>query len=128
MPYLYLTYPLITAAAYTLGVSEVMVTDNYREPVILYTLVSGRSGTNKTGSLSMVRRLVEGIKSTKQNIFDTGTIEGLMSTLRENDGAVITMVDEFSTFIDSLDKNSNGNSERSRYLSLWSGNTINFIF
>ena len=34
---------------------------------------------------------------------------------------MLCAVDEFSTFLDSLDKNSNGQCERSRYLSLWSG-------
>ena len=70
----------------------------------MYVLVSGRSGTNKTS-------------------FDSGTIDGLLSTLETNNGCVLCAVDEFNTFMDGIDRNSNGNVERSRYLSLWSGCT-----
>ena len=51
-------------------------------------------------------------------------MEGLMCTLRDNDGSIMCSVDEFSTFLDSIDKHSNGNAERARYLSLWSGSPI----
>ena len=120
VPFLYIGYPLLTAVAHLLGQSEVEVTDDYREPVIIYSLVSGRSGTNKSGSLAVIRRLLESINGNK-SAFDTGTLEGLMSQFREQNGTIISMVDEFSTFMDALDKNGTGNSERSRYLSLWSG-------
>lgn len=126
VPFSYLAYPLLTAAAYCLGESKVEVTESYSEPVILYTLVSGRSGTNKTGCLTMIRKLIEsldrpenGIK--QQHVFDSGTMEGLLSTLKKNNGSVLCAVDEFSTFLDAMDKNSNGSAEKSRYLSLWSG-------
>lgn len=124
VPFLYIAYPFLTAAAYTLGVSHVSVSDSYMEPIILYTLVSGRSGTNKSGSLSLVKKLIEGLKmKRKQKCFDSGTLEGLLNTLRENDGSVFAAVDEFSTFLDSLDRGSNGNADRARYLSLWSGSS-----
>ena len=44
-----------------------------------------------------------------------------MSQLIENNGSLLSTVDEFTTYLDSLDKNTNGNAERARYLSLWSG-------
>ena len=122
VPSSYIAYPMLTAASYALGRSKVRVTNTYLEPVILYTLVAGRSGTNKTGSLKLVKELLSQITSAKkQNFFDSGTLEGLMHALQENDGSVIAFIDEFSTFMDSLDKGSTGNSERARYLSLWSG-------
>ena len=52
VPFAYVAYPFMTAISYCLGVSFVEVFKGYREPVILYTLVSGRSGTNKSASLS----------------------------------------------------------------------------
>ena len=97
-------------------------------PIILYSLISGRSGTNKSSCISLLRSIIQSLRTLddghdKQHIFDSGTIEGLMSTLNENNGSVLCAVDEFSSFLDAMDKNSNGNVERSRYLSLWSGST-----
>ena len=50
VPFTYLAYPLLTSASYMLVKSEVKVSETYREPIILYCLVSGRSGTNKSGA------------------------------------------------------------------------------
>ena len=121
VPMMYLAYPLLSAMAHTLGKSVVEVTETYKEPIIIYSLVSGRSGTNKSGSLSLIKKLVDSLPPTKVTTFDSGTLEGLLSALIQNDGCLLSMVDEFSTFLDTLDKNSNGNAERARYLSLWSG-------
>ena len=122
VPCTYIAYPFLTACAYALGTSNVCVSETYQEPVILFTLVSGRSGTNKSGSLNIVKRLVESIpNNATQKLFDSGTLEGLLKTLRENNGSVLACIDEFSTFMDNLDKGTNGHAERSRYLSLWSG-------
>ena len=131
VPFPYVAYPLITSVAYALGVSHVKVSSRWNEPVILYTLVSGRSGTNKSGSLATMQAVMESLCTVyqqgsaapsrgKQVIYDSGTMEGLMTAMNENNGSVLCAVDEFSSFVDSMDKNSNGNSERSR-LSLWSG-------
>ena len=124
VPFHYIAYPLITAVSYSVGVSFVQVSKKWREPVIIYSLVSGRSGTNKSGSLAIMQEVVEALyyeDKSKQHIFDSGTMEGLMSTLKNNDGSLLCAVDEFSTFLDAMDKNTNGQSERFRYLSLWSG-------
>ena len=91
----------------------------------MYSLVSGRSGTNKSGSLSLAQKIIEELPSftprrKQQHVFDSGKMEGLMCTLRDNDGSIMCAVDEFGTFLNSIDKHSNGNAERARYLSLWS--------
>ena len=124
-PFPYVAMPLISCVTYSLGKSVVQVSKRWKEPVIIYSLVSGRSGTNKTGSLFTIEDVMESLvkNDERQHVFNTGTMEGLMSTLQENNGSVLCAVDEFSTFLDNLDKNSNGNAERSRYLSLWSGAT-----
>ena len=121
VPFMYIAYPFLTGISHTLGRSVVEVTSTYLEPVILYTLVSGRSGTNKSGSLSLIKRFIDSLPTEKVTTFDSGTLEGLLSALIQNDGCLLSMVDEFTTFLDSLDKNTNGNAERARYLSLWSG-------
>jgi len=43
-----------------------------------------------------------------------------MKTLNENNGTIMGIYDEFSTFLDNLDKGTTGASEKGRYLSLFS--------
>ena len=43
-----------------------------------------------------------------------------MKTLKENNGTTLGVYDEFSTFLDNLDKGTTGSSEKGRYLSLFS--------
>ena len=128
VPFSYLAYPILTSIAYCLGISKVKVAESYQEPIILYSLISGRSGTNKSSCVTLIRNIINNLPKLgncedSQHIFDSGTMEGLMSTLTENNGSVLCAVDEFSSFLDAIDKNSNGNVERARYLSLWSGSS-----
>ena len=125
VPFPYVAYPFLSTVAYALGVSHVRVSSKWKEPVILYTLVSGRSGTNKSGSLATIQSVLDSIYDDKkfegkQILYDSGTMEGLMAALKSNN-SVLCAIDEFSTFLDSLDKNSTGQCEKSRYLSLWLG-------
>ena len=46
--------------------------------------------------------LIENIKG--EHVFESGTIEGLMKLLGDNNETAIGVYDEFATFIDSLDK------------------------
>ena len=55
------------------------------------------------------------------HLFESGTLEVLMKTMFENNNSTIGVFDEFSTFVDSIDKGSSGSCERGRYLSLYSG-------
>ena len=126
VPFPYLCFPMITSMAYCLGKSYVEVIGSYREPIIVYSLVSGRSGTNKSSCISLFRKIIEKLPSPpelydKDPLFDSGTMEGLMASLIDNNGAVLCAIDEFSTFNDSMDKNCNGAAEKSRYLSLYTG-------
>ena len=86
------------------------------EPVILYGLVLGRSGTNKSASLKLILDMINSIENKSGNLphtFDTGTLEGLMKSMKDNDGCFMTIHDEFASFNDSLDKGSSGVSEKS---------------
>ena len=92
--------------------------------MILYGLVVGRSGTNKSASLKKIIDLVDDIDNKSGNLphtFESGTLERLMKSMRENDGCVLAVHDEFAAFNDSLDKGCSGSSEKARYLSLYSG-------
>ena len=95
------------------------------EPVILYALLCGRSGTNKSCSLQVILELLNGIENNTEgsHTFDSGILEGLMQSMRLNNGTVMAWHDEFSTFNDSLDKGNSGSCEKSRYLSLYSGSS-----
>ena len=58
------------------------VSNSYLEPVILYTLVAGRSGTNKAGSLVLVKTLIEKLKTDKkQKSFVLSQFRCLQDTL-----------------------------------------------
>ena len=122
VPFQYVAYPLMTGVSYCLGESYVEVFNGYREPVILYTIVSGRSGTNKSGSLSKINKFMYALpkEADEQHVYDVGSMEGLMSALKANKGNVYCAVDELKAFLDLMDKNG-GHAERCRYLSLWSG-------
>ena len=126
VPYEYIAYPLLSAISYSMGTSFVNVTSKYKEPIIVYTLVAGRSGTNKSASLELAKNLVRSISQIDDDtepLFDTGTLEGLLSQLKVNDGSILCAPDEFSSFVDGMDKHSTGNSDRARYLSLHSGSS-----
>ena len=122
VPFQYVAYPLMTGVSYCLGESYVEVFNGYREPIILYTIVSGRSGTNKSGSLSKINKFMYALpkEGDEQHVFDVGSMEGLLSALKDNKGNVYCAVDELKAFLDVMDKNG-GHAERCRYLSLWSG-------
>ena len=60
-------------------------------------------------------------KAGESHTFDSGTLEGLMQSMRINNGSTLACHDEFATFFDGFDKGTSGSSERSRYLSLYSG-------
>lgn len=122
VPFQYLAYPLMTGVSYCLGESYVEVFKGYREPVILYSIVSGRSGTNKSGSLSKINKFMHALpkEGDEQHVYDVGSMEGLMAALKDNQGSVYCAVDELKSFLDLMDKNG-GHAERCRYLSLWSG-------
>jgi hypothetical protein len=128
VPAEYLCFPLISAVSYCMGTSFVEVTKNYHEPVITYCLVAGRSGTNKSASLEVIKKLILSIDrgddaDVTKPLFDTGTLEGLLTQLKINDGTILCAVDEFSSFVDNMDKGATGHSERARYLSLHSGSS-----
>ena len=54
-------------------------------------------------------------------MFRSRTIEGLMELIHENNGTSLGIYDEFTSFIDNLDKGSNGNSEQELFLTLLNG-------
>ena len=91
----------------------------HKEPLIIYSIIAGRSGTNKSAALGLISELIENIRPT--SIFDSGTIDGLEKSLTENKGSVISVNDEFSNFVENLDRGSTGNGEKSRILTLYNG-------
>eukprot|EP00111_Clytia_hemisphaerica_P007161 TCONS_00020809-protein len=124
VPKSYLAIPLIIGTAYCAQHATISYEDLHCEPVILYGLVVGRSGTNKSASLKIILDMISSIDNLSGNLphtFDTGTLEGLMKSLQDNDGCLMAVHDEFASFNDALDKGSSGSSEKSRYLSLYSG-------
>ena len=94
----------------------IKVDEEHFEESILYGIVGGDSGTNKSGALKIFSEIIDKIRSPLK--FDTGTSDGLRLALIKNNRCVISMNDEFSTFLENLDKTSGG-IERSRVLNLY---------
>ena len=126
VPETYISVPLLVAVAYCSQHTSVKM-DFHTEPTVLYGLVGGRSGTNKSASLQLVTDLLNNIDNINNDkashLFDSGTMEGLMQAMRLNNGCILGCHDEFACFNDNLDKGSSGSSERARYLSLYSGSS-----
>ena len=80
-------------------------------------------GTWKTAYLNSFSNMLDDIKNANgsDHTFESGTIDGLMKAMVENQGCIVGLFDEFSTFNDSLDKGGNGSSEKSRFLTLFNG-------
>jgi len=113
VPETYISIPLLVCIAYCSQHCTVTAGDFHNEPLILYALVCGRSGTNKSASLQTVLDLVGDIENKifrESHTFDSGTLEGLMMAMRSNDNCVMACFDEFAAFIDNLDKGNSGSS------------------
>lgn len=122
VPETYIAVPLLIALSYCSQHTFVKM-DFHTEPTLLYGLVVGRSGTNKSASLQLITDIVNGIQNKNANadhLFDSGTLDGLMQCLRLNGDCMMGCHDEFASFNDNLDKGTSGSSERARYLSLYS--------
>ena len=118
VPDVYLAVPLIATAAHLSHHALVQVNPLYKEPIIIYGLVAGRPGTNKSGSLGLMADIIEEIKP--DSIFDSGTIDGLAKALESTKGNVISVNDEFANFMESLDNGAKkNNTEKSRILTLY---------
>ena len=93
----------------------------HEEPTILYSMVVGESGSNKTSSIRFFIDILHGIKNVNnaEHMYETGTLDGLVKTLMKNNNTAVGLYDEIGTFNDGLDKGSTGSSDRSVYLSLY---------
>ena len=77
---------------------------------------------NKSASLRKVVSEMENIENenAEGHSFESGTMEGLMKAMLQNNGSILGLFDEFSTLIDNIDKGTTGTSEKGRFLSLYS--------
>uniref|UniRef100_A0A7M5XL40 DUF3987 domain-containing protein n=1 Tax=Clytia hemisphaerica TaxID=252671 RepID=A0A7M5XL40_9CNID len=117
----YLSIPLLVAVSYCSHQCSVTAGANHTEPLILYGLVVGRSGTNKSAALHKILDIVKSIEVSESHTFESGTMEGLLVAMRENEESILAVYDEFSSFYDSLDKGTAGKCEKSRFLTLYNG-------
>ena len=121
VPEAYLAFPLLSITAHLGQFATVYVNSRHSEPLILYTVVAGYSGTNKSSSLNMFTKYLE--KICPGSRFDTGTLDGLAAKMAENKGSVIAINDEFSTFMEGIDSGKNQSSDKSRILTLFGGSS-----
>ena len=93
VPDTYISYPLISAISYCAQHAIIRLEDEmHHEPVLIYGLVGGRSGTNKSAALKKVTDMVMGIENPNPgtHVFDTGTTEGLMKAMHDNSGTILS--------------------------------------
>lgn len=124
VPEPYIAIPIIVATAYLCQHTYISVGGGMHiEPIMVYGLVAGRSGTNKSAAMSSVMSMVGEIKNAygSDHTFESGTLHGLMKLMIENNDTALGTYDELLTFLDGMDKGANGGFERSRYLSLFNG-------
>ena len=113
VPEQYIAVPLIAAIGHLSEHTKVQVNQHHSEPTSTFSIVAGRSGTNKSVSLGRIASMVA-------DIFDSGTIDGLAKSFQyvDNNRSVISINDKFSNFVESLDNGSKKSNEKSRILTL----------
>ena len=128
VPKTYVVMPLLITVTYLSKVNYKIFhndrdMDIHTEPIILYSMVVGESGTNKSPCLNLFLELLDAIPNSfnAEHTYETGTIDGLMKTMSLNNGCAIGLYDEISTFNDGLDKHTSSSFDRSIYLSLYNG-------
>lgn len=157
----YTALAMLAAVSTAIGSStRIRNFDNWMEPCILFSVIVGEPGTNKSHPLSAILKplldidkaeyesykakyadyerrlqLQQGKKSEddededlqrpirRQIIVDDVTIEALMQIMDENPRGVCLYNDEFSSFLDNMDRYTHGSSEQA-YLSMFNGNPI----
>ena len=157
----YTALAMLAAVSTAIGSStRIKNFDNWMEPCILFAVIVGEPGTNKSHPLSAIlkplldidkseyesykvkyadyeRRLQmqQGKKNEgeedddlqkpirRQLIVDDVTIEALMQVMDENPRGVCLYNDEFSSFLDNMDRYTHGSSEQA-YLSMFNGKSI----
>ena len=104
----------------------------HSEPLILYGVICGESGSNKSAALNIFSRMVEAIPNNNgpdiEHTLDTFSLDGLMTAMMRNNQCMLGLYDEMATFDDALDKGSSKSFDRSRFLTLfgagkWKKNT-----
>ena len=96
-----------------------MVNEYHKELLIIYGIVAGRSGTNKSTALGCIADMIEEFRPA--STFDSGTMDGLMRSMNKDKGCMLSVNDEFAHFIENFDCGSTGNGEKSRILTLYNG-------
>ena len=119
-PEMYLGIPLIVTASHLSMHTTVWVDKYHQEPTVIYGLVGGGSGSNKSAALRMFTDMIDRIRGPIK--FDTGTNDGLMLALQQNSRAIASMNDEFATFVNNLEQTSGG-VDKCRVLSLFNATT-----
>ena len=100
-----------------------VIIEFHSEPLILYGVISGESGTNKSAALNIFAKIIESIPNNNgpniEHTLDTFSLDGLMTAMVNNNQCMLGLYDEMATFDDSLDKGSSKSFDRSRFLTLF---------
>ena len=121
VPEQYIAFALLVCTAYLSEKTKVVTSDDHEEPMILYALVGGGSGTNKTSVVKLFKNMLRSI--TSKIPFESGTNDGLLMSLQDNNGCLISLQDEFSSFYENLDKTPSS-IEKKKLLSMYNADVL----
>ncbi|CAF1002011.1 unnamed protein product, partial [Brachionus calyciflorus] len=124
--------PLISSVSHFLNRSKIEMTDSHSENFLLYTALLANASTGKSSAMRIFTDAAYeienklGIEDSDSLIATGATVEATIELIKTL-GPILSMYDESSSFIGSLGRYTNGgtNYDRSIYLNLFNGITIN---
>ncbi|CAF1091689.1 unnamed protein product [Brachionus calyciflorus] len=128
----FILVPLISSVSHFLNRSKIEMTDSHSENFLLYTALLANASTGKSPAMRIFTDAAYeienklGIEDSDSLIATGATVEATIELIKTL-GPILSMYDESSSFIGSLGRYTNGgtNYDRSIYLNLFNGITIN---
>lgn len=141
-PLEFIFFPLLSISSHFMGPNtQVQVNEQWREPLILWTVVLADKGQKKSPALNRFLKPIQelgeqmrkketedptdpekGEETSEEQIYiEHFSMEELHYTLKRNEGRVVGLYDEISLLYEQLDKYKNGSSDRKTFLSLING-------
>ena len=135
-------FPLLLLGAHFMGPCQVHPREDWKESVILWSVIAADKGQKKYPSLN---RFIPGIEEMEEELQEEAleqsiaegvpedeiivpqitaehfSFEELHSVLKRNGGKIVGLYDEVSVLYDLMDKHKSGKGDRKTFLSLYGG-------
>ena len=76
----------------------------HKKPVLLYGIVGGRSGTNKSAALKKITNMISNLDNPRE-------VPHMVKAMADNKVTIMASKDEFASFNDHFEKSSTSNME-----------------